>query len=157
GRTKSEADVDYWGYSSAFDRRFHVCISLKDETRNILSIGDQHWRIILSDCSHYRSSRGRFMTNAWANIQPKKPDRLEVNRVYLEDRGGLRVTCLYMTPNQHIGSLHELELTYDVRRVSDKKRKLARRRELIREVAPFASDAKVEEWAKSGWWPETKP
>jgi hypothetical protein len=158
GRAAPGADINYKNYSAAIDRWFELHIAHdRRHGRSTITIGDQQWRLVFTDNSHYRSVIGKFMPDAWARMQPKQVDRLKVDRVYVQGQDGRNVIALFRLPkSKMVGTRYELQLTVDTRRCSNRRRLQGRREELIREVVPLISDSRAAERARSGWWPMLK-
>jgi hypothetical protein len=167
GRAAPGAGINYKNYSAAIDRWYELHIAHdRRHGRSTITIGDQQWRLVFTDNSHYRSVIGKFMPDAWARMQPKQVDRLKVDRVYVQGQDGRNVIGLFRLPKSKedgrpsgrplVGTKYELDLSHDVWKVSSPRRRQMRREELIKEVVPLISDVRAAELARSGWWPPLK-
>jgi hypothetical protein len=122
-----------------------------------LELGGRRWEIEVQDASRPvadgRRSNSRAMTDAWARTQPRPPSIRACLRAFVVGRDGRRATDLYKI-NDEIGSRTELGISYQIRRLSGKRRHLFQKAKLIAELSPLMTEAAARERAETGFWPE---
>jgi hypothetical protein len=155
GRAQPNTDVQYKGYSADLDRWYELHIAHdRRQGHSSITIADQSWPLIFTDNSHWRIHRGRFMPDRWVNLQARPVDRLQVDRCYVQGKDGRNVYGLFRLPRSKIvGTKYELDLSLDVWKCSNRRRRQMRREVLIKEAVPLISDVRAAEYARSGWWP----
>jgi hypothetical protein len=125
--------------------------------RSWIRIGGREWEIAIQDVSRPisdgRRPNSRAMPQAWARIQPRPPAIRSGFRAFVVGRDGRRATDLYKT-DAGLGTRTELGISYQIRRLSRRRRHLFQKAKLIAELQPLASEENVRKQAEMGFWPE---
>jgi hypothetical protein len=96
------------------------------------------------------------MPAAWARQHQSRQIPVRAGcRISVIGANGRRHTVIFKT-EAGLGTRTELGIGYDIWRLSNKHRLWRKRRVLIAEVLPLASEAAIQEKAESGWWPTDK-
>jgi hypothetical protein len=122
-----------------------------------LEMGGRRWEIAIQDVTRHvsdgRRRNSRLMTAAWARQHQSRQIPVRPGcRISVIGVNGRRHTELFKT-EAGLGTRTELGIGYDIWRLSSKHRLWRKRRVLIAEVCPLASEAAIQEKAESGWWP----
>jgi hypothetical protein len=125
-----------------------------------LEIGDRKWEIAIQDVTRYvadgRRRNSRLMPTAWGRQYQSRQIPVRAGaRISVIGANGRKHTAIFKT-EAGLGTRTELGIGYDIWRLSNKHRLWKKRRILIAEVCPLASEAAIQEKAESGWWPSDK-
>ncbi len=140
--------------------RYRVHIS---PTGSWLQIDGRRWEIAFQDVTRYvsdgRCRNSRLMPTAWGKmwtLPSRQPPTRPGFRISVIGTNGKKHTDIFKTDAGRLGTRTELGLGYDIWRLSNQRRLWKKRRVLIAEVCPLASDAVIKEKVESGWWPSNK-
>jgi hypothetical protein len=125
-----------------------------------LELGERRWDIAIQDVTRYvydgRRRNSRLMPAAWGRqYQSRQPPVRAGARISVIGTNGRKHTAIFKT-EAGLGTRTELGIGYDIWRLSNKHRRWKKRRVLIAEVCPLASDVVIREKVESGWWPSDK-